>query len=290
VFDAAFMRVALAASLAASVSLSVIGVYLMVRRTVFLGLVLANAATVGAAVGQVLAWSPEIAAVAAALLTALGLGLVPAPRRVSGESVTAWAYAAAASATVLILAGAAGADADTLHLLYGNVLAVSSSHATGLGILALAIVSVHVVLGPRFLLITFDAEAAQVAGVNTRLWSMCLNLSIGVAAAAAVHEVGTILTFSLLTLPPMASLLVTRRIRSTFLVSAAIGVIAVSAGLVVAFQMDLPPGPVSVALLAFAVVVALAGLTRSPLGRDEAPTGFRVLLESDDGDLRRLNR
>lgn len=255
-FEAAFMRVALAASIAASVSLSVIGVYLVVRRTVFLGLVLANAATVGAAVGQVLAWSPEVTAVVAALLTALGLGLLPLSRLVPGESITAWAYAAAASATVLILAGAAAPDADTLHMLYGNVLAVSSSHATALGILALAIVTVHLVLGPRFLLITFDAEAAEVAGVNTRVWSICLNLSIGVAAAAAVHEVGTLLTFSLLTLPPMASLLVTRRIRSTFLVSAAIGVMAVCAGLVVAFYMDLPPGPVAVALLALTVVVA----------------------------------
>ena len=172
-FDAAFMRVALAASIAAGVSLSVIGVYLVVRRTVFLGLVLANAATVGAAVGEVLAWSAEATGVVAALLTALGLGLLPSSRLVSGESITAWAYAAAASATVLILAAAAAPDADTLHMLYGNVLAVSSSHATGLGILAVAIVTVHVVLGPRFLLISFDAEAAQVAGVNTRAWSMC---------------------------------------------------------------------------------------------------------------------
>ena len=255
-FEVMFMSVALAASIAASVPLSIIGVYLVVRRVVFLGLVLANAATAGAAAAQVLAWPPEITAVAAALLTALGMGVLPATRLVSGESITAWAYAAAASATVLILAGAAAADADTLHLLYGNVLAVSSSHATALGILALAIVTVHVVFAPRFLLITFDAEAAQVAGVNTRAWSMGLNLSIGVAAAAAVHEVGVLLTFSLLTLAPVASLLVTRRIRSTFLVSAAIGVFAVCAGLMVAFYMDLPPGPVSVALLALAVVTA----------------------------------
>ena len=253
-FEVMFMSVALAASIAASVPLSIIGVYLVVRRVIFLGLVLANAATAGAAVAQVMAWPTEIAAIAAALLTALGLGVLPATRLVSGESITAWAYAAAASATVLILAGAAAADADTLHLLYGNVLAVSSSHATALGILALAIVTVHVVFAPRFLLITFDAEAAQVAGVNTRAWSMGLNLSIGGAAATAVHEVGVLLTFSLLTLPPVASLLVTRRIRSTFLVSAAIGVLAVCAGLMVAFYLDLPPGPVSVALLALAVV------------------------------------
>jgi ABC-type Mn2+/Zn2+ transport system permease subunit len=52
-FEAAFMRVALIASVAASVPLSVLGVYLLVRRVVFLGLVLANAATVGAAVAQI---------------------------------------------------------------------------------------------------------------------------------------------------------------------------------------------------------------------------------------------
>jgi ABC-type Mn2+/Zn2+ transport system permease subunit len=95
-----------------------------------------------------------------------------------------------------------------------------------------------------------------VAGVNTRLWSIGLNLSIGAAAAAAVQEIGALLTFSLLTLAPMASLLVTRRIHTTFLVSAAIGLAAVSAGLAVAFQVDLPPGPVSVALLALAVAIA----------------------------------
>lgn len=255
-FEAEFMQVALVASMAASAPLSVVGVYLILRRVVFLGLVLANAATVGAALAEVFAWPSEIAAVVAALGTALGMAFLPSPRRVSGESITGWAYAAAASATVLILAGATAADADTLHLLYGNVLAVSPSHATGLAMLALVIGVVHILFGSRFLLITFDAEAAEVAGVKTRLWSIGLNLSIGAVAAAAVHEVGALLTFALLTLAPMASLLVTRRIRTTFVVSAAIGIAAVCGGLVVAFQVDLPPGPVSVALLALAVVIA----------------------------------
>jgi len=255
-FEAEFMRVALVASVAASASLSLIGVYLIIRRVVFLGLVLANGATVGAAVAQVRGWPPEVAAVIAALTTGLGLSLLPAPRRLSGEAVMGWAYAAAASATVLILAGASAADADTLQLLYGNLLAVSPSHATGLVILALAVGTVHLLFGSRFLLVTFDAEAAQVAGVNTRLWSIGLNLSIGAAAAAAVHEIGALLTFSLLTLAPMASLLITRRIYTSFLVSAAIGIGTVCVGLIVAFRVDMPPGPVSVALLALTVVVA----------------------------------
>jgi len=255
-FDAAFMRLALVASIAASVPLTLLGVYLVIRRLVFLGLVLANAATVGAAIAQTVGWPPEGAAIVAAVASALGLGALRTPRRVPAESIVSWAYAAAAAVTVLILAGAARADADTLHLLYGNVLAVSPSHATGLVGMAVIIGVVHILFGSRFRLVTFDIEAAQVAGVNTRLWSICLNLSIGAATAAAVHEIGALLTFSLLTLPPMASLLVSRRIHTTFVLSVVIGIAAVWVGLIVAFQLDLPPGPVSVGLLVLVVVAA----------------------------------
>jgi ABC-type Mn2+/Zn2+ transport system permease subunit len=140
-------------------------------------------------------------------------------------------------------------------LLYGNVLAVSRGHAIGLIAVGLVIGILHVLFGSRFLLVTFDAETARVAGVRTRLWSMGLNLSIGVAAAVTVHEIGALLTFALLTLPPMAALLVGRRIRTVFVISALVGLGAVSLGLIAAFQLDLQPGPVSVALLALMVPV-----------------------------------
>jgi ABC-type Mn2+/Zn2+ transport system permease subunit len=206
--------------------------------------------------GRTGAWPTEIVAIVAALTTAVGLGALPATYRVSGESVTGWAYAAAASATVLVLARTTAPDADTLHLLYGNILAVSPGHATGLVAIAAVVGIVHLLFGGRFLLVTFDEEAARVAGVNTRLWTMSLNLTIGVTTAAAVHEIGALLTFTLLTLAPMTSLLIARRIFTAFALSAGIGTAAMCAGLAVAFHADLPPGPVSVALLAVTVVIA----------------------------------
>ena len=116
-FEPTFMRLALIASVATGALLGVIGVYLVIRRVVFLGLVLANAATVGAAAAEVFHWSPEVTSIVAAVAAALGLGLVQRPRRVSAESVMGWAYAAAASVPVLILAAVAAPDADTLHML-----------------------------------------------------------------------------------------------------------------------------------------------------------------------------
>ena len=138
-FEPVFMRLALLATLATGVSLGIIGVYLVIRRVVFLGLVLANAAIVGAAVAEAFHWIPEIASGVAAVAAALGLGLVRNPRRVSAESLIGWAYAVAASTPVLILAVVGAPDADTLRLLFGSVLVVSVSHAVGLGLVALII-------------------------------------------------------------------------------------------------------------------------------------------------------
>jgi len=272
-FEQPFIRLALVASIATGAALSVIGTYLVIRRVVFLGLVLASAATVGAAIAQIFGWPPELASIAATVATALGLGTIQTPRRISAESVMGWAYAAATAATVLILAGTAGADMDTLRLLYGNLLTVSTSHAAGLVALAVVIGAVQILFGRRFLLVTFDPEAASVAGVNTALWSLSLNLLIGVAAAASVHEIGALLTFSLLTLAPTASLLVTRSIRSTFAISATLGVLLTCLGVVVSFYLDLPPGPASVALLALSVPVAsIVGRRRDAAPRlDERP-------------------
>ncbi len=257
-FEPEFMRLALIASIATGASLGLIGVYLIIRRVVFLGLVLASAATMGAAAAEAFDWSPEITSIAASVATALGLGLVQQPRRVSSESLMGWAYAAASSAAVLILAATAAPDTDALEMLFGNLLAVSVAHAAGLVIVALAIGLVHIIFSRRLLLVTFDAESARVAGVNVRLWSLGLNLLIGVGAAVAVHEIGALLAFTLLTMPAMAALLITTNMRATFATAAGMGATLPCLGLAASFYFDLPAGPASVALLSIGVVIAAA--------------------------------
>jgi ABC-type Mn2+/Zn2+ transport system permease subunit len=257
-FEPAFMRLALVASIATGASLGLMGVYLVFRRVAFMGLVLANAATVGAALAELLGWNLHITSIAATVLAAPALGTIPVNRRIPAESVMSWGYAAASSATVLILARAAAADTDTLHLLFGNLLAVSFRRAIELVIIALTVGVIHILFTRRFLLVSFDPDAARVAGVHTSSWTLFLNLTIGIAVAAAVHEIGALLTFTLLTLPPMAALLLMQSIRGTFIMSAGLGTALACLGLVISFHFDLPAGPASVALLAVGVLAAFA--------------------------------
>jgi zinc transport system permease protein len=253
------MRLALVASIATGVSLGVMGVYLVIRRVAFLGLVVANVATLGAALARSVGWAPDLLSLAAAVGAAVALGRVESSNRMSAESLMGWAYAAASSATVLLLSWGPGGTADTLHLLFGNVLAVQPTSIVALMIIALLVVSMQVLFGRRFLLVTFDAEAATVAGVNTRLWAFVLNLTIGVAAAAAVQAIGALPTFALLTLPAVAALRATSSVRATFATAAVLSVVLPAVALAASFYLDLPAGPASAALLA--IGVPLAALT-----------------------------
>jgi zinc transport system permease protein len=255
-FEPLFMRLALVASIAAATALGIIGVYLIVRRIVFFGLVLANAATVGAAMAQAIGWAPEGPSLAAAIGTAILLGGVNPSSLVSSEAVMGWAYAAALAATVLLLASSSGGSTDTFHLLFGNVLTVDTPHAIVLTLIAVATLACQVLFGRRFLLVTFDVEAAAVAGVNTRAWTLALHLLTGVVVATAVDHIGVLSTFALLTLPSMAALLLSRSIRTTFMIATLIGMAVSAVALAVSFGLDLPAGPTMVALLALAVPLA----------------------------------
>jgi len=265
-FEIEFMRLALVASMATGASLGVMGVYLVIRRVVFLGLVVANTATLGAAVTEAIGGPTELMSLVAAVVAAAALGGHSGSNRVSGESLMGWAYAAASSLTVLVLAWVTGGSTDTLHLLYGNVLAVQRSDVAGLTIVATGVALAQVLFSGRFILVSFDPEAARVAGVHTRGWLLALSLAIGVTAATAVEAIGALSTFALLALPSMTALLVTRSVRSAFITAAVLGAAVPSLGLVVSFYLDLPAGPTSVALLALGV--PLAALIRTVVAPD----------------------
>jgi len=175
----------------------------VLKRVVFVGLTLANLATFGAAVALVLGWPVHLSALVMSLAGAAVLALFTSPRLLPAESLIGWGFAVAAGGTVIALSRAS-ADADAMRLLYGNVLAISRSEVVVLSLIAVAVLVVHVLFARRFVLLVFDPEAARAAGVRTRLWSLLLNLTIGAAAAAAVHEAGALLTFAFLLLPPMA--------------------------------------------------------------------------------------
>jgi hypothetical protein len=94
------------------------------RRIVFVDLALAQLSALGAVIGSTMGWDP-IASSVIVTLAGAALLVLPAETDLPQEALMGLVYAVASAAAVLILAKSPHGDADLLHILFGNILAVT---------------------------------------------------------------------------------------------------------------------------------------------------------------------
>ena len=119
---APFLRYALVAGLLAGSVCAFLGTYVILRRIVFLGVALSQAAALGVALGLFVGWNPEATASGLTLLTALLFSLSGRHRVLSQESVIGWAYVVAAGVAIILIAKNPIAEAHGLDVVSGSLL------------------------------------------------------------------------------------------------------------------------------------------------------------------------
>lgn len=188
-------------------------------------------------------------------------------------------------------------------LLLGQAATLRAIDAYWLaGIAALVLVGVTL-LRKEFSLVSFDAQAAGVAGWPVARLDFALQLLIAAVSLAGIFAVGAILVMALIALPAAAARLWTHSVRWLPPLSGAIGAFSAYVGAALTAAYDgLPTGPMIVIVAGAALLVSfvfgrawgLAGQAARP-----APLGLgRSLLRATDsldhglptGSLRRTER
>jgi ABC-type Mn2+/Zn2+ transport system permease subunit len=262
-----FMQMALAAGLLVGCTCAYLGVYLILKRVVFVGIALSEIAAAGLALGLMagarLGLSGDgalgLAQLMSFLLTAVGIvffWLPWAERRVSKESLIGYAYAGAAAVAVLVVAKNPGGALSDLDLLSGDLLFIAASDLVTIAAVTAVVWVLHLGLRREFLFVSLDRETATTQGLPSHLYDFLLYLSVGAVIAVAMRRVGVLFVFASLVAPALTGLLFARRLLGVTLVAIASAAIGVTLGLVASFQFDLPTG--STVVVAYALL-ALAG-------------------------------
>jgi ABC-type Mn2+/Zn2+ transport system permease subunit len=268
-----------------------IGVFLLVRRAVFLGIAVPQFAAAGIAFGfLVLPWwhgligseghGPEAVegdfayhlfwALLFTLVALLILALLG--RRESGnpEGRIAAGYAFAAAVTILFLsAGALGAS-HVQVLLRGEILALSSRDLLAITLLFGTVLLVLLVFRRPLLLSSFDREAAVSLGHRPFLWDILLYALMGASISVGVITVGPLVIFGLMVIPPLAARMLALNMVSFYLLASAIGLFTSVAGFMASFLLDWPLGPTDVVTAFLVMALILAGKTALPLLRQRS--------------------
>jgi ABC-type Mn2+/Zn2+ transport system permease subunit len=263
VFDAVLLfRDALYGALVIALACSVLGVYVVLRRIVFVGAALAEISSAGIAlalwlsgVGMAagLATHPIALSLVATLVGVVFFAEGGVRSRLPQDATIGVTYAVAAAAGILLVAKARTGEAHDIFL-QGNILGITRADMLVLLAVTIPVLLVHLAFYKEFLFVSFDRETARTVGYNVRFWNLLLYLTVGLVIAFAMQFAGVLLVFNFLVLPAVTGLLVARSMSGTFATAVCAGLVAAFVGFCVSVPFDLPSGPAIIAvsgLLAF---------------------------------------
>jgi len=239
---------------------SQLGVYLVLRRLVLLGVALPQAGAAGiAAVFFVAGHTHEPGAVHVSTLagslvaTFAGLLFLLAHQR-GGRAPAEWGlgglFAIASAATVLFVAVDPSGDLEVTNLLRGELLTLSDPDLVVLTAAAAFALLAFYLFQREILLASFDPEFARTIGHDPSRADALLFLLLGGFIALGVMHAGPLVVFGFLVLPSLAALRVAPGLGVALVVSAGIAVACWVFGFALAYRVDLPTGPTSIALAA----------------------------------------
>jgi len=241
-----------------------VGMYLVLRRLVFLGVALPQVSSCGIACAFALhSWGiiphfehgeNALAFAGSTIVTLAVIFLLSVlERRSRGivEGRVGTVYVLAGAWSILLLVKNPFGEHGLLDRLKGEIIAVSD---LDLGVTAGTYILVCFFLwlfNKEFLLISFDRDMAVTLQKNVIIWDTFLFLLIGLTISMSVLSVGPLVTFGFLLIPPLTAHVVASSMRQFAVIASLLGGGTAFIGFALAYAWDLPVGPTDVVLLGF---------------------------------------
>ncbi|MFP4006828.1 MAG: metal ABC transporter permease [Spirulinaceae cyanobacterium] len=157
----------------------------------------------------------------------------------------------------LVLVTKIPSNIDLFHILFGNVLGISTGDIIQT-LIAGCITLIVILLRRRdLLLFCFDPNHAKAIGLNTQVMYYTLLSVLALTVVAALQTVGIIMVISLLVTPGSIAYLLSDRFDYMLVISAISSVLACVLGTYVSYHLDVSTGGAIVVLLTLFFVAAM---------------------------------
>ncbi len=257
-FKLGFMQRALIAGILAAALCSVLGVFIVLRRTAFIGDALAHTAFGGLALGLFFGVFPFYVALGVVVAGAIAIEIMR-ERGMYGELSVALIYAAGIAGGIVLVSRSGGMNVSLLSLLFGGILTVTWDDVYLIGVLFGVSAAVILLFYKEYFLITFDREGAKVSGVPTRALDVSFTILTAVTVLLAMKVVGILLVAALLVVPAAAALQLRLGLRASIFAAELIALASVGLGILLSVLFDTATGGTVILVSLFIFVITLVG-------------------------------
>jgi manganese/iron transport system permease protein len=238
----AFMQRGLIAAVLVGILCAIVGCYVVLRAMAFLGDAIAHAILPGIAIAYMVGINLSIGALVAAILVALGVGLLSRKGAVKEDTAIGILFTAALAAGVALISSIRSYAVDLSHILFGNILGIDPLDLVITAVVGAIVLICILLLYRPFLVLSFDPIQASTLRLPVGLLRNVMLVLISLTIVISIQTVGVGLAAAMLVTPPATASLLTRRLPSMMLVSAIIGALSSLVGLYISFYANIASG------------------------------------------------
>jgi zinc transport system permease protein len=246
--DIPFLRFAVVAGMLSSAAFGIIGSYVVVKRITSIAGSIAHSVLAGIGFSLFLEgrygieWFPPIlGALAAALISALIIGLVTMYGRQREDTIIGSVWAVGMALGIMFIS-LTPSYVEPMSYLFGNILMVSKRELIFIAVLDGLVIILGILLYNKFLAVSFDEEFAQARGVNTLLYTLLLLLLTALTIVLLTTIVGIIMVIALLTLPAAVASLFAKNLWKLMLFAVVLTMVFTFFGTALSYTLDTPSG------------------------------------------------
>ncbi len=258
-----FVRYAIIVGILISLSSSLLGVTLVLKRFSYIGDGLSHVAFGAMAIATVLKLTDKmvlilpVTVICAVLLLKTGQN-----KKVKGDAAVAMLSVGALAFGYLIMnifSTSSNLTGDVCSTLFGStsILTLTQSEVIICAVLSVFVVGLFIFLYNKILAITFDETFAKATGVSADFYNTITAVMIAVIIVLAMNLVGSLLISALVIFPALSSMNIFRSFLKVTISSAIISVICAFLGIMVSILAGTPVGSTIVAANVFAFVLSI---------------------------------
>jgi manganese/iron transport system permease protein len=238
-----FMLRALGAALIVGITCPTLGTYVVLRGMAFFGDALAHIILPGIVIAFLFGWPLGVGALIVGVTAALLIGFISKRTEMREDAAIGVVFAGAFALGIALLSFQRSYAVDLAHILFGNLLGVSTADLWLSGILGGIVILMIFLFYKEFLVLSFDPVLATTLRLPVSFLQNLILVLLAVVIVVSIQAVGVALVLAMLVTPASAAYLLTRRLPTMMLLSAVIGSASALVGLYGSYFFNLPSGP-----------------------------------------------
>ena len=252
-----YLQNAIIASILVGIICGVTGCFIILRGMALLGEAISHAVLPGVAIAYILGFNFFIGAIFTGVFTALGIGYITKNSKIKDDSAIGIMFTAAFALGIVLITAQSGTDVHLWHILFGNVLAVSTNDLIITIIIGFIVLISIFLFYKELVLSTFDLTMAKAIGLPTKLIHYSLMFVLSLVTVASLKIVGVVLVVAMLITPGATAYLLTDRINIMLPLAAIFGIISSILGTYYSFIYDVATGAMIVLIASIIFILAL---------------------------------